>query len=137
MTTRRRWSLEVPQMPEENLTTIDEAIRAVQRHTAGDRTSDRVPTSESVGDPDAGSREASAESGAAAGAILGTAIAGPLGLAAGAGIGAAAGGVAEGEEEVPRTRDAERKAEQYEEWRENDDDATERGIRGGRPRPST
>ena len=114
-------------MPEENLTTIDDAVRRVQRHTSGDRTSDRVPTSESVGDPDEGSREASAESGAAAG---------PFGLAAGAGIGAAAGGVAEGAEDPPRTRDAERKDEQYEEWRENDDDATERGIRGERPRPS-
>lgn len=123
-------------MPEENLTTIDDAVRRVQRHRSGDRTSDRVPTSETVGDPDEGSRGASAESGAAAGAILGAAIAGPFGLAAGAGIGAAAGGVAEGTEDPPRTRDAERKDEQYEEWSENDDDATARGIRGDRPRPS-
>jgi hypothetical protein len=137
MTSDRRFSLEVSAMPEENLTTIDDAVRRVQRHTSGDRTSDRVPTSESVGDPDEGSREASAESGAAAGAILGAAIAGPFGLAAGAGIGAAAGGVAEGAEDPPRTRDAERKEQQYEEWRENDDDATERGIRGDRPRPSS
>jgi hypothetical protein len=137
MTFDRRWSMEVSAMPEENLTTIDDAVRRVQRHTSGDRTSDRLPTSESVGDPDEGSREASAESGAAAGAILGAAIAGPFGLAAGAGIGAAAGGVAEGAEDPPRTRDAERKEQQYEEWRENDDDATERGIRGDRPRPSS
>ena len=123
-------------MPEENLTTIDEAVRRVQRHESGDRTSDRVPTSESVGDPDEESREASAEGGAATGALLGAAIAGPFGLAAGAAIGAAAGGVAEGAEDPPRTRDADRKDEQYEEWRANDDDATERGIRGERPRPS-
>ena len=95
-----------------------------------------MPTSETVGDPDEGSREASAESGAAAGAILGAVIAGPFGLAAGAGIGAAAGGVAEGDEDPPRTQDAERKDQQYEEWRENDDDPTERGIRGERPRTS-
>jgi hypothetical protein len=129
--------MEVPAMPEENLTTIDDAVRRVQRHASGDRSSDRVPTSESVGDPDEGSREASAESGAAAGAILGAAVAGPIGLAAGAGIGAAAGGVAEGVEDPPRTRDAERKDDQYQEWRENDDDATERGIRGDRPRPGS
>lgn len=122
-------------MPEENLTTIDHAIRRVQRHDSGDRTSDRVPTTESVGDPDEGSREASAESGAAAGAILGTVIAGPIGMAAGAGIGAAAGGVAEGAEDPPRTLDAERKDEQYDEWSEHDDDATGLRVRDDRTRP--
>ena len=112
-------------MPEENLTTIDEAVRRVRRHASGDRTSDRIPTSETVGDPDEGSPEASAQSGAATGAILGTVVAGPIGLAAGAGIGAAAGAAAEGDADRPRTRDDRRKAEQLEEWRTDEDDAEE------------
>src|SRR5919108_6683136 len=122
-------AVEESAMPEQNLTTIDEAIRRVQRHKAGDRTNDRVATTETVGDPDTGSPEASAQTGAAAGAILGTALAGPLGMAAGAGLGAAAGAVAEGDEDRPRTRDDLRKDTQFEAWRSNDDDTNERGHR--------
>lgn len=122
-------------MPEENLTTIEEGIRHVQRHKAGDRTPTRVPTSESVGDPDAGSPEAAAQTGAAAGGLAGAAIAGPVGMVAGAAVGAAAGAAAEGDEDRPATHDDERKEQQYEDWRRNDDGPEERGIRGAGSRP--
>jgi hypothetical protein len=120
-------------MPEENLTTIDEGIRQVQRHRAGDRTATRVPTNETVGDPDEGSPAAAGQTGAAAGALAGTAVAGPVGMVAGAAVGAAAGAAAEGHEDQPMTADHDRKEEQYEDWRHDDDGAEERGIRGARP----
>jgi hypothetical protein len=104
-------------MPEENLTTTDSAVRRVDRRSAGDRTPDRVPTTETVGDPDEGSPEAAGEAGAATGAIVGTVLGGPLGMAAGAGIGAAAGLASEADADDAPTRDAQRKAEQIEEWR--------------------
>ena len=119
-------------MPEENLTTIEEGIRHVQRHKAGDRTPTRVPTSESVGDPDAGSPQAASQTGAAAGALAGTAIAGPVGMVAGAAVGAAVGVAAEGDEDRPSTDDDERKEQRYEDWRRNDERPEERGIRGTR-----
>ena len=116
-------------MPEENLTTIEEGIRHVQRRQAGDRSATRAPTDEAIGDPDQGSPEAAEEAGAAAGAVAGTAIAGPLGMVAGAAIGAAAGAAAE-DDDRPPTHDAERKADEYDEWRQSDDRPEERGIRG-------
>jgi hypothetical protein len=119
-------------MPEENLTTIDEGIRRVQRQRSGDRTPDRVPTDEAVGDPDEGSPAAAGQSGAAAGALAGTAIAGPFGMVAGAVVGAAAGVVAEGDADETRTHDARRKEAEYEAWR-NDDDPAARGERGDGP----
>ena len=112
-------------MPEENLTTLDEGIRSVQRHKSGERTADRIPTSEAVGDPDEGSPEASSQSGAATGAILGTAIAGPLGMAAGAGLGAGAGAATAGDADRPRTRDDLRKDEQFDDWRSDDGDTND------------
>lgn len=117
-------------MPEENLTTIEEGIRHVHRHEAGDRSATRVPTDEAVGDPDEGSPGAAEEAGAAAGVVAGTAIAGPLGMVAGAALGAAAGAAAEGDDDRPPTGDAERKAEEYDEWRQSDDRPEERGVRG-------
>jgi hypothetical protein len=107
-------------MPEENLTTIEEGIRHVQRQ-AGDRSGTRAPTDEAVGDPDEGSPEAAGEAGAAAGVVAGSAIAGPIGMVAGAAIGAAAGSAAEGDDDPPATHDAERKADEYDRWRRNDD----------------
>ena len=117
-------------MPEENLTTIEEGIRHVQRRHAGDRSGTRIPTDEALGDPDEGSPEAAGQAGAAAGVVAGSAIAGPIGMVAGAAIGAAAGAAAEGDDDRPATDDAERKAEEYEEWRHDDDRPEERGIRG-------
>ncbi len=116
-------------MPEENLASIEEGIRHVQRRQAGDRTGTRAPTDEAVGDPDEGSPEAAGEAGAAAGVVAGSAIAGPIGMVAGAAIGAAAG-AAGGDDDRPSTHDAERKAEEYEEWRHDDDRPEERGIDG-------
>jgi hypothetical protein len=117
-------------MPEEYLTTIEEGIRHVQRRHAGDRSGTRIPTDEAVGDPDEGSPKAAAQAGAAAGAVAGSAIAGPIGMVAGAAVGAAAGTAAEGDDDPPATHDAERKAEEYEQWRHDDDRPEERGIRG-------
>jgi hypothetical protein len=120
-------------MPEENLTTIEDGKRYVERHRSGDRTPTRAPTDEAVGDPDKGSPEAAEQSGAAAGAVAGTAVAGPVGMVAGAAIGAVAGAAAEGDDDRPATDDAGRKAEEYDEWRRDDDGPEERGIRGARP----
>jgi hypothetical protein len=122
-------------MPEENLTTIDEGIRHVQRRQAGDRSGTRAPTDEAIGDSDQGSPEAAEEAGAAAGVVAGTAIAGPIGMIAGAAIGAAAGAAGEGDHDRLPTHDAERKAEDYDEWRHSDDRPEERAIGGARPRP--
>jgi hypothetical protein len=101
-------------MPNEYLTTIDEGRRRVQRGKA-ERTGDRIPTDESVGDPDEGTPEAAGQAGAATGAILGTTIAGPIGMVAGAGLGAAAEAAVEGEADGPAIDD-DRKADQLEEW---------------------
>jgi hypothetical protein len=55
----------------------------------------RAPTTESVGDPDAGNLRSGAEEGAAMGGLVGTAVAGPIGLAVGGVAGAAAGAAGE------------------------------------------
>src|SRR4051812_42926602 len=75
--------------------------------------------------PGPGGRGPGGAPGAAAGAG-----AGPVGMVAGAAIGAAAGAAAEGDDDRPTTHDAERKAEEYDEWRHDDDRPEERGIRG-------
>lgn len=65
------------------------------RRASMPRPKDRVPTTETVGDPDADDPEAAGHEGAAAGAVLGTLVGGPIGAVAGAAIGGAAGGVGE------------------------------------------
>ena len=107
-------------MPEENLTTMEEGIRHVQRHSAGDRSATRVPTNETVGDPDEGSPEAAGQTGAAARARR-CCHRRSFGMVAGAAVGAAAGTAAEGDEDRPATRDDQRKERQYEEWRHDDE----------------
>ncbi len=65
------------------------------RRASMPRPKDRVPTTETVGDPDADDPAAAGHEGAAAGAVLGTLVGGPIGAVAGAAIGGAAGGVGE------------------------------------------
>ena len=54
---------------------------------------------ELVGDPDAGSPEASVQGGAATGAVIGAVLGGPLGMAVGAAAGGVAGGAKGGDPE--------------------------------------
>lgn len=102
-------------MPEEYLTTLDEARHRPTR----DRTNP-VPTTEAVGDPDEDSLEAGGQAGAAAGAVVGGALAGPIGLAAGAAVGGAAGAAGEAADpEEAAARDQRRKETQLERHEEH------------------
>ena len=109
-------------MPDEYLSKIEDGTRRVRRQSADDGGADGIPTNETVGDPDEGSPEAASEAGAAAGALAGTAVAGPVGMAVGAAVGAAAGAATEADERTP-TPDEQRKAAQYDDWRQHHDDA--------------
>lgn len=70
----------------------DDVRRAPAGQPAMEGPTGEGEATELVGDPDAGSPEASVQGGAATGAVIGAVLGGPLGMA----VGAAAGGVAGG-----------------------------------------